>query len=83
MTEVLNITLATGESVPTTDPAWRDECFKRWERVLSARGKTMGYVRTMLADVERTEGQESRRRLESALREDLAARRGNVQEQPR
>ena len=38
MTEVQNITLATGESVPSTDPAWRDECFKRWERVLQCRG---------------------------------------------
>lgn len=74
MTEA-TITLANGEAVATTDPAWRDECFKRWERVLSARGKTMGFVRTLLADVERDEGPEAKRRLESALREDLAARR--------
>lgn len=73
MTEA-TITLATGESVPTSDLAWRDECFKRWERVLSARGRTMGYVRTMLADVARDEGLEAMRRLETALREDLAAR---------
>ena len=74
------ITLATGEAVASTNSAWRDECFKRWERVLSARGKTMGYVRKMLADVENSEGSESARRLETALREDLAARRGNVLE---
>ncbi len=73
------ITLATGEAVDSADLKWRDECFKRWERVLSARGKTMGFVRTMLATVERDEGPESMRRLESALREDLAARRGGAQ----
>ena len=72
------ITLATGEAVDSADPKWRDECFKRWERVLSARGKTMGFVRTVLAAVERDEGPESRRRLESALREDLAERRGGT-----
>lgn len=77
MTEA-TITLATGEAVSTNDPLWRDECFKRWERVLSARGKTMGFVRTMLATVERDEGPEAKRRLESALREDLAARRGGA-----
>lgn len=73
------LTLATGEAVSANDPAWRDECFKRWERVLSARGKTMGYVRAMLATVESEEGAEARRRLEAALREDLAARRGGTQ----
>lgn len=73
------ITLATGEAVDSADLKWRDECFKRWERVLSARGKTMGFVRKLLADVELTEGQEARLRLESALREDLAARRGGAQ----
>lgn len=69
------ITLATGETVPSDDPQWRDECFKRWERVLSARGRTMGFVRALLGEVLREEGQESSRRLEAALREDLAARR--------
>lgn len=83
MTEVQNITLATGESVPSTDPAWRDECFKRWERVLQCRGQKMGFVRTMLDNVERNEGFEAKRRLESALREDFEARRGNVQERQR
>lgn len=73
------LTLATGEAVSANDPAWRDECFKRWERVLSARGQTMGHVRAMLATVEREEGAESKRRLEAALREDLAARRGGAQ----
>lgn len=71
-----NVTLATGEVVDSNEPAWRDELFNRWERVLSARGKRMGEVRAMLGEVERVEGAESRRRLEAALREDLAARRG-------
>jgi hypothetical protein len=79
VTATTTITLATGEAVDSTDPKWRDECFARWERVLSARGKTMGYVRKLLADVELAEGQEARLRLESALREDLAARRGGRQ----
>ena len=79
MTPAPTVTLATGEAVDSSDPKWRDECFKRWERVLSARGKTMWFVRTMLAAVERDEGTEAKRRLESALREDLAAHRGGAQ----
>jgi protein-disulfide isomerase-like protein with CxxC motif len=83
MTEAPTITLATGEAVANTDPAWRDECFKRWERVLQCRGQKMGFVRTMLDNVERSEGNEARRRLEAALREDFEARRGNVLERQR
>lgn len=50
------VTLATGEVVDSWDDAWRDELFARWERVIGARGRTMGAVREMLAEVEQKLG---------------------------
>lgn len=76
MTTAPLVTLATGEAVSTNSPEWRDECFARWQRVVSMRPMSIGARRTLLAEVEAKEGGMARTRLENEFAADWKARKG-------
>ena len=72
------VTLATGEVVPSNSPQWRDECFARWQRVVSMRPMSIFARRTLLAEVEAKEGGIARTRLENEFAADWKARKGET-----
>ena len=76
MTTAPTVTLATGEVVPSNSPQWRDECFARWQRVVSMRLMGIFARRATLDEVEAKEGAEARRRLEVEFEKDWKARKG-------
>ena len=76
MTTAPTVTLATGEVVPSNSPQWRDECFARWQRVVSMRPMSIFARRATLDEVEAKEGAEARRRLEVEFEKDWKARKG-------
>jgi hypothetical protein len=72
------VTLATGEAVSSSSPQWRDECFARWQRVVSMRPMSIGARRALLDEVEAKEGGLARTRLENEFATDWKARKGAV-----
>jgi len=70
------VTLATGEVVSTSSQQWRDECFARWQRVVSMRDMDIHARRALLAKVEADEGGMARTRLEDEFTKDWKARKG-------
>lgn len=69
------VTLATGESVSNCSDEWRQECFERWQKVVSLRHLSLEARRTALADVERQQGTLARQRLEDEFRKDWTERK--------
>lgn len=68
MTDRPTVTLATGEVVDNTDPAWMNECLVRHRHVQTLLGmRFLSDRRLYLGNIERSEGAESRRRLEAEL----------------
>lgn len=74
------VTLATGEAVFSSDPAWRAECLSRHNHVLQLRGiRDAAMRRQYVAEVERKEGAESAKRLKTAYTVDWEERKAAAQ----
>lgn len=75
MTAPVMVTLATGEAVSTCSDEWRQECFARWQKVVSLRHLSLEARRAALADVEQQQGALARQRLEDEFRKDWNERK--------
>ena len=71
----ITVTLATGEVVDSSAPAWREECAQRWRHVLNLRRLNLHQRRDYIENVERKEGAESAHRLKHAFAADWAAQK--------
>ena len=76
MTTARTVTLADGKVVSCSSPEWRDECFARWQRVVSMRPMSICARRATLDEVAAKDGAEARRRLEVEFEKDWKARKG-------
>lgn len=75
MTAPVMVTLATGEAVSNCSDEWRQECYARWQKVVSLRPLSLEARRAALAEVEQQQGALARQRLEDEFRKDWTARK--------
>ena len=78
MTAPSMVTLATGGVVSNCSDEWRQECFLRWQKVVSLRPMSLEARRAELAYVERLQGALARQRLEEEFRRDWTARKAKM-----